>query len=568
MDRNFVIAMVLMLVVFFAWQSFFGPEPAPPAPETTPVEGQTPSGEEPAQQELVEAPTPVSGGDLESPPTEPDGDEGAQNAIAATSQVPIEQFVVENDLYMATVTNDGGVITSWMLKEYNDKPGKEGTPLEMIWSAKAGRYALATEFGDATPSLTSYDDYEFVERDGSRVVMRRLCEDGLEVTKELTFSQDKYLVTLALQVKNTASQPIQGQARVLTFAPAEQVKRGFFSPPKDFISLLSVIDDKFSQKEVFKVEPQEVPGSELLWSGFATNYFMLAVAPKNTSETKLITERPSENMVEARITAFNQRLMPGETHRFEYACYVGPKQEDALIAAEHKFDLSRDFGWFSSIARMLVRVLNFFYKYVHNYGVAIIIVTIIIKILLLPLTQKSYKSMKAMQALQPEIKLLREQHGNDKNLINQKMMELYKKHKVNPASGCLPLLLQLPIFIAFYRALYVSIEMRHTPFFGWIQDLSAPDPYYITPILMGATMVLTQKMTPTSADPMQAKMMMAMPVVFTFLFLNFPSGLVIYWLINNILTIFQQLYINRPEKGEQESSVPAVAAGAKQKKRK
>jgi YidC/Oxa1 family membrane protein insertase len=177
--------------------------------------------------------------------------------------------------------------------------------------------------------------------------------------------------------------------------------------------------------------------------------------------------------------------------------------------------------------------------------VAILIVTVIIKILLFPLQHKSFKSMKEMQLLQPEIAKLREKYKDNKEKLNQEMMALYRAHKVNPAGGCLPMLAQLPIFIAFYRALGYSIELRHTPFVWWLQDLSAQDPYYITPILMGVTMFVSQKMTPTSADPAQARVMQLMPIMFTFLFLSFPAGLVLYWLTNNILSIAQQAITNK-----------------------
>ena len=203
-------------------------------------------------------------------------------------------------------------------------------------------------------------------------------------------------------------------------------------------------------------------------------------------------------------------------------------------------------GWFSAVAKPLLTALKFFYRYVHNYGIAIIIVTVIIKILFYPLTYKSYKSMKEMQKIQPKMAELKEKYKNDRDAMNKAVMELYKTHKVNPLGGCLPMLVQMPIFVALYRALMYSIELRHAPFMLWIQDLSTKDPYYVTPIIMGATMFIQQKMTPaTGMDPAQAKMMLALPVVFTVMFLNMPAGLVLYWLVNNILTIAQQMYINK-----------------------
>ena len=193
----------------------------------------------------------------------------------------------------------------------------------------------------------------------------------------------------------------------------------------------------------------------------------------------------------------------------------------------------------------LLFFIKFLHQYISNYGVAIILLTIMIKLIFWPLGNISYRSMKEMQKLQPKIEELKEKYKNDKNKIGQETMALYRSHKVNPMSGCLPILIQIPVFIGLYNTLLYAIELRHSPFFWWIQDLSAKDPYYITPIIMGATQFIQQKMTPTVGDPMQAKIMLLMPIVFTFIFLNFPAGLVIYWLLNNVLSIGQQVYINR-----------------------
>jgi len=197
------------------------------------------------------------------------------------------------------------------------------------------------------------------------------------------------------------------------------------------------------------------------------------------------------------------------------------------------------------ISRPLLVILKVFNRFLHNWGLAIILLTILIKILFYPLTHKSYKSMKQMQELQPLINKLRQKYKNDREALNREMMQLYRARKINPFGGCLPMLLQIPVFFGLYRVLLYSVELRNSPFFLWITDLSAKDPLYITPILMGASMFLQQKMTPTTADPAQAKLMMFMPIIFTVMFLNFPSGLVIYWLMNNILSIGQQYYINK-----------------------
>jgi YidC/Oxa1 family membrane protein insertase len=235
--------------------------------------------------------------------------------------------------------------------------------------------------------------------------------------------------------------------------------------------------------------------------------------------------------------------------------YVGPKQQQILKAVQPSLDRLIDLGFFSPLARPMMQLLQLINAVVHNYGITIILVTILIKIVFWPLTQKSYKSMQAMQKLQPRMKELQVLYKDDRQALNHAMMQLYRDHKVNPMGGCLPMLIQIPFFFAFYNALLYSIEMRHAPFICWenklfwvgrgICDLSVYDPSYVTPILMGVTMFLQQKMTPTVGDPTQAKVMQFMPLIFLFFFLNAPAGLVIYWLMNNILSIAQQFMVNR-----------------------
>jgi YidC/Oxa1 family membrane protein insertase len=225
---------------------------------------------------------------------------------------------------------------------------------------------------------------------------------------------------------------------------------------------------------------------------------------------------------------------------------VGPKEYDRLKAEGVGLETAINVGsWMKWLAFPFLLLMQFLYTYVGNYGWVIIIITVLTKIIFWPLGNKSYKSMKEMQKVQPKLTEIKERYKDDKQKMNAAVMELYKSHKINPLGGCLPVVIQIPVFIALYQLLSYAIELRHAPWIGWIQDLSAKDPYYITPIIMGATMLVQQKMSPPMGDPMQQKMMLLMPVVFTFLFLNFPSGLVIYWLFNNILSIGQQYYINK-----------------------
>jgi YidC/Oxa1 family membrane protein insertase len=298
----------------------------------------------------------------------------------------------------------------------------------------------------------------------------------------------------------------------------------------------------------------------IFWSGFEDKYFLNAAIAENGS-IAAVQVRQNSGFVENIISSPRLSIPPGGSATVSYRLFFGPKELDILKAQGSRLEEVIDFGWFSAIAKPLLYALKFFYKYVQNYGVAIIIITVILKVLFYPLTNKSYKSMKEMQKLQPKMEALKEKFKNDRDAMNKAVMELYKTHKVNPMGGCLPMVIQIPVFFALYKALMFSIELRHAPFMLWINDLSAPDALFGTlptglpllggfpigplPLLMGATMVIQQKMTPSNMDPTQAKMMMALPFIFTFMFLNFPSGLVLYWLVNNILTIAQQAYINK-----------------------
>ncbi|MCK4534479.1 MAG: membrane protein insertase YidC, partial [Syntrophobacterales bacterium] len=240
-------------------------------------------------------------------------------------------------------------------------------------------------------------------------------------------------------------------------------------------------------------------------------------------------------------------IPPGQSGSFRYVLYLGPKEYNRLQAQDVGLENAIDLGsWIKWLAIPLLKALQWIHNYVPNYGAAIIILTILVKLIFWPLGNMSYRSMRGMQKLQPQMKKLQEKYKGDKARLQQETMALYKANKVNPMSGCFPMIIQLPVFFGLYRTLLSSIELRHAPFIFWIQDLSAKDPYYITPIIMGATMFLQQRMSPQpSGNEMQAKMMMWMPVIFTFLFLNFPAGLVVYWLFNNMLSIGQQYYINK-----------------------
>ncbi|MDW2188581.1 membrane protein insertase YidC [Vibrio sp. 1733] len=279
------------------------------------------------------------------------------------------------------------------------------------------------------------------------------------------------------------------------------------------------------------------------WAAMIQHYFAAAWIPRNEPGTNLYT-RVIGNLGDIGVRMPNKTIATGDQAKFETTLWVGPKLQDEMAEVAPNLDLVVDYGWLWFIAKPLHMLLSFIQSFVGNWGVAIICLTFIVRGAMYPLTKAQYTSMAKMRMLQPKLQAMRERIGDDRQRMSQEMMELYKKEKVNPLGGCLPLILQMPIFIALYWALMESVELRHSPFFGWIHDLSAQDPYYILPLLMGASMFLIQKMSPTTVtDPMQQKIMTFMPVMFTFFFLFFPSGLVLYWLVSNIVTLIQQTLI-------------------------
>ncbi len=320
----------------------------------------------------------------------------------------------------------------------------------------------------------------------------------------------------------------------------------------------SYVSGKILHEVPKKAGEKQVEQGQVTWTALADTYFAAVLMPREPAAEAVIAQRLEGDALEI---GLRTPLNPDRTAQ-TVRVYVGPKSQPLLEAAEPSLDKLIDLGFFSPLARPMLQFLRLLNGLVHNYGVTIMLATILIKIAFWPLTQTSYKSMQAMQRLQPRIKELQVVYKDDRQAQQRAMMQLYREHKVNPMGGCLPMVLQIPVFFAFYNALLYAIELRHAPFICWetelwwigrgICDLSVHDPSYVTPVLMGITMFVQQKMTPTTGDPAQAKVMQFMPLIFLMFFLKAPAGLVIYWLMNNVLSIAQQLMVNRP-------SAPAVA---------
>jgi YidC/Oxa1 family membrane protein insertase len=314
---------------------------------------------------------------------------------------------------------------------------------------------------------------------------------------------------------------------------------GFFGP-------IYYANGDYHTKKPQKIKKEGTVVKGMDWFGFNQYYFIALIDP-STQGTSLRLERDPEEEIIHSVQFTPLELRPGDKDRVSYTLFLGPKDSHLLSEITPTATKAARYGFLHVLAVPIVWFLNFTNTFTGNYGLDIIIMAILLKILFTPLTLKSQQSMKEMQKLQPEIKKLQQKYKDDKQTLQRETMELYKRRKINPLGGCLPLLLQMPVFFALYQAFLGAIELRHAPFILWIRDLSDKDPTYITPLLMGATMFLQQKMSTVTADPAQMKMMTFMPIIFTFIFLNFPCGLVIYWFVTNVLAIGHQFYINKKE---------------------
>ncbi|MDR2488785.1 MAG: membrane protein insertase YidC [Desulfovibrio sp.] len=520
------------------------------------------------------APTPSAGN--ATVPTYQEGDPAGVRSVSSgdpsASRSPAfmpdggKPITVETPLYTAIFHSNGGILRQFFLKKYHTSLGTH-SPLVNIVSENA---ALQAPMGLLMNGLPTWTDVSWtlegedivLAPDGAGVLRFTAEIDGVRAIRELRFSGSSYVIDESLRLSSAArktvnvaftfgASPLAVNETPSVFSRLWHAVKGGPEPvaEENSYNLTRVAwlqNDKFDEDRLEKeLSTGKLIQGKVSWIAVMNNYFMSAVSMKgedSSAKGSLIGD-----VYHVLIGKTAVSVSEAET-AMECSYFVGPKEARLLDSAPNGLQKALDYGIFSFIAKPMVALLQFFYSYAHNYGTAIVLLTIVIKILFWPLSQKSYKSMQQMKQLQPLIVKIREKYANDKESMNQEIMQLYKTYKVNPAGGCLPILIQIPVFFGLYQALLNAIELRHAPFIptlpftdtAWLEDLASPDPLLITPLVMGATMILQQKMTPAPGDPTQAKIMMLMPLVFTVLFINFPSGLVVYWLVNNVISIGQQ----------------------------
>ena len=558
--------MVLILFVLLIYQVFFIPQKEPPrAPEGTQatetargMQGTPGTQASQATQAAVpeggEAPRDTSGA-------------GLSQATLSVNEGPAKEVVVRAPLYTVKFSSRGGVITSFRLNRYLS--GKE-EPVELVPPAEAQPFgmALLTKSGDRidlTRAAFTVSSESLSVQAGAEASLDFVLTtaEGLTVTRTCTFKGDTYTIMVDLAVTGPGSETV----RAMEFGwqsglEATEVNRN--DDLRNFASI-TLIDQGLVKSDLGRIKKNRTVsmGGAIKWSGLRTKYFLASfVPPEGTS----VVARAFPGAAEAIGMMLEAETSGGKP--LSFMVYVGPLDYQALKALGHGLEKAVDFGWkwIRPLSKLIFAFMIFCHKVIPNYGWVIIILSALTKLLFHPLTQKSMKSMRQMQKVQPEIAALREKHKKDPQNLNKAIMELYRKRGVNPMGGCLPLVLQMPVFIALFNVLQKTIELRRAEFIFWINDLSAPDqiatlpfslPFIgsavsLLPILMGIAMFVQQKMT--TSDPKQAMMTYLLPIVFTIMFFKFPSGLVLYWLVNNVLTIAHQYYLTRSDRMEQQQA--------------
>lgn len=544
MERRALIAVVISVLILVLYQEFVLKRFYPSGPAPRPTEVAAPPAAAPAapgSAQPVEAPAPV-------PPVVP----------AAAALEPGTDVVVDTELYHAIFTTSGARLKSFELKRFRSTVAPDSPPLQMVQYPVANQLPLgvalvgAQQLTDAAVAYRVDTQRADVPSGGTATITFTGELSGATIRKRIEMRGGLYTWKVDVEVTN----PPQGYPELAVGWEEGMNPAGPAAAEVVFNSVVVLQAGKLHTNLFTALDAGTFLQNDVAWVAFGGRYFLAAQVPEADASNQLrVWEKRTDQTVEA------QLLWPPQQLALQVELYVGPKDIDLLEAAGHGLRRAVDLGWFTFVALPLLQALRFLHRFTGNYGVAIIILTVVIKLLFYPLTRKSFESMRAMQQLQPEMAKLRERLKDKPEEMNREVMELYKRHKVNPLGGCLPMILQLPVFIGLYSALQNAIELRHAPFIGWITDLSAPDrlgsiqlPFVEHPgipvltLLMGISMFLQQWMTPSAADPQQQRVMMIMPVMFTFMFINFPAGLTLYWLVNNVLTITQQYVMMRSAK--------------------
>jgi YidC/Oxa1 family membrane protein insertase len=539
----------ILLLIYQAWMEDYGPKPVSP----------TAALSEPRPADAAGTPAMPEG--VPSVPAPSDAP-SATVAAPATATPGIEPITVETDVLRVEISPRGGTISSVWLLDYLVAPDDPQVKFRLMKPEPPNMFVAQSGLISNEPGLLPTHEAEFTAESTSyrlgpddsklRVELTWKGPSGIEVRKRYDFERGSYVVATSQEILNGSDQPVVAREYsqlqrtdlidpnatrfVYTFTGA-----AYYTPEDKYAKA------KFEDMPELKLDRKVTDG----WIAMIQHYFVAAwVPPRGVEETFYTNVLDGSRYIVGKYSPA-VAIQPGTNYAFENQLFAGPKLQDELAQLAPGLELTVDYGWLTVIAQPIHWLLSAIHGLVGNWGWSIIILTVLIKLAFYKLSETSYKSMAHLRQVTPRIQALKDRYGDDKERLNQAMMELYKTEKINPLGGCLPILVQIPVFIALYWVLLESVEMRQAPFLLWLDDLSAPDPWYVLPLIMGVSMFVQQKLNPAPPDPIQAKVMMSLPFVFTVFFAFFPSGLVLYWVVNNLLSIAQQWNITRTV--EQES---------------
>ena len=537
------------VMVFLTWQAWLE-DTAPPPQTTVPAAEQSaPGAAAPALPELTAGePAALPEPDID---TRPDAVPATATVSASGSQISVRTDVLDVSINTRGATLDRAVLTAYPVSK--DDPDEKivllSTTADNLGLIETG--VLVAGDSDA-PGLeadyvTEQSSYDLGSADSLTVVFNWQSESGLRAEKRFTFTRGSYRVDIEQRLTNGSGDTVQ-------VGPFARIQRRSREPERSMFDVDSysfdgpIVYTGEKSEKLDRDDLQESPFafvSSAGWVATIQHHFLVGIVPPNGESYKYNVAVAGDVAGASAVLDQSVRVSPGDTVSFPVTAFIGPKLQAQLEEVSETLKLTVDYGWLTLLSDPLFWLLSFVHQFVNNWGLAIILVTVLIKAVFYKLTEASGRSMAKMREIQPRMKALQERYKDDRQALSQAMMELYKREKVNPAAGCLPILIQMPFFLAFYWVLLESVEMRQAPFALWLTDLSSRDPFFILPLIMGAAMFFQQKLNPAPADPVQAKVMQVMPVIFTGFFAFFPAGLVLYWVTNTLLSIAQQWYINR-----------------------
>ena len=479
---------------------------------------------------------------------------------AAPTEVVIQQkhqagqkITVKTDQLIAEISTVGADLRRLEFLQHHDAQDKNKY-FVLLQEGKTHTYIAQTGLlGAGLPthnSIFTAQANEFKLEDGKDLLEVRLLATevtGAKISKIYVFHRGSYLVDVNYEIENNGTAPLSPSVYFQFLRDKTPPEGGSQFVPTYTGPAIFTEQEKFQKVDFSDIDKGKVSYPQRAdngWVGMLQHYFVAAWLPKGKVQREFYTKQLENDLYAAGVILPVATIVPGQSTKVSVPLYAGPAQV-SLDKVAPGLGLTVDYGWLTIIATPLFWLLSFLQGWVHNWGVAIILLTVLIKLAFFPLSAASYRSMGKMRVVAPKLEKIKQQYGDDRERLHKAMMELYKTEKINPLGGCLPVLIQIPVFISLYWAILASVELRYAPFFGWISDLSAADPYYVLPLIMGVSMVLQGKLNPTPPDPLQAKLMQIMPIVFSIVFFFFPAGLVLYSIVNNVLSIVQQWYITR-----------------------